>query len=107
MTVFQPPKLDIDGVGLTVSRFILLANESQADLDLQRTWRPAEEDQVQTFQPFAVELVSGDRFVVDHPEALALRATVAVYINPDGKFTLFDSESVSQLTEVFDRAAAS
>ncbi|HMC66115.1 MAG TPA: hypothetical protein VKI65_14350 [Gemmataceae bacterium] len=57
------------------------------------------------FKPFAVELVSGDRFVVDHPEALALRATVAVYINPDGKFTLFDSESVSQLTKVLNRSA--
>jgi hypothetical protein len=52
------------------------------------------------FQSFTVELVSGERFVVDHPEALALRGTVAVFINPDGKFAMFDSESVSQLTEV-------
>ena len=58
------------------------------------------------FQAFAVELMSGDRFVVDHPEALAMRSTVAVYINPDGKFTLFDRNSVSQLTEVFDRSPA-
>jgi hypothetical protein len=56
------------------------------------------------FKPFTVELVSGDRFVVDHPEALALRGAVAVYINTDGKYTLFDSTGVSQLTETVDRA---
>jgi hypothetical protein len=31
---------------------------------------------------------------------------VAVYINKDGKYALFDSTSVSQLTEVLDRASA-
>ncbi len=59
------------------------------------------------FKPFTVELVSGDRFVVDHPEALALRGSVAVFINPDGKFALFDSTGVSQLTAVNDNGGRS
>lgn len=54
------------------------------------------------FKPFAVELVSGDRFVVDHPEALALRGSVAVFIDVQGKYSLFDSTGVSQLTDVTD-----
>jgi uncharacterized protein (AIM24 family) len=58
------------------------------------------------FRPFIVELMSGDRITVEHPEALAMRGEVAVYINTDGKFSLFDSTSVSQLTEQSDRASA-
>jgi hypothetical protein len=44
-----------------------------------------------------VELVSGHRFQVDHPEALVLRDGVAVYIAPGGFPMLFDHEGVSQL----------
>ncbi|HUY35435.1 MAG TPA: hypothetical protein VMV69_22010 [Pirellulales bacterium] len=58
------------------------------------------------FKPFTVELVSGDRFVVDHPEALAQRGAVAVYIDREGRYSLFDSASVSQLTDVVDRTPA-
>jgi hypothetical protein len=49
------------------------------------------------FRPFEVELVSGDRFQVDHPEAMVLRGGVAVFVAADGMPTLFDHESVSQL----------
>jgi hypothetical protein len=49
------------------------------------------------FQPFAVELVSGYRFQVDHPEALVFRSGVAVYVAPDGQPTIFDHESVSRV----------
>jgi hypothetical protein len=49
------------------------------------------------FRTFTVEMVSGHRFQVDHPEALVLRDGVAVYIAPGGFPTLFDHESVSQL----------
>lgn len=55
------------------------------------------------FKPFAVELMSGDRFA---PEALAMRGAVAVYIDKDGKYTLFDSTSVAELSVVLDRASA-
>ncbi|MDB5291038.1 MAG: hypothetical protein JWL69_2279 [Phycisphaerales bacterium] len=53
------------------------------------------------FKSFTVELVSGARIRVDHPEAMALRAGVAVYIDPEGTPRFLDHESVSQ---VFDEA---
>ena len=49
------------------------------------------------FQPFTVELISGTRFQVVHPEALAFSGGQAVYISPKGALSLFDHESVSQL----------
>ena len=49
------------------------------------------------FLPFTVALVNGDRFQVDHPEALVTRGGIAVYISVDGVPTLFDHQSVSQL----------
>ncbi len=49
------------------------------------------------FRPFRVELVSGSRFLVDHPEALVLRDGVAVFIAAGGIPTLFDHDSVSQV----------
>jgi hypothetical protein len=51
------------------------------------------------FQPFLVELVSGDRFRVAHPEALALRGPVAIFIGPQAVVRLFDSASVCQLLD--------
>jgi len=50
------------------------------------------------FRPFTVELVSKHRFQVDHPEALILRGGTAVYVAANGAPTLFDHESVSQIT---------
>ena len=49
------------------------------------------------FRPFTVELVSGERIEVDHPEALVYRHGLAVYISPEGVPALFDHEGVSQL----------
>lgn len=49
------------------------------------------------FQPFTVELVSGDRFQVDHPEALVFRDGVAVFVAQGGVPVLFDHEGVSQM----------
>jgi hypothetical protein len=48
------------------------------------------------FRPYIVALVNGDRVEVDHPEALVLRAGVAVFISAEGAPTLFDHESVSE-----------
>ena len=48
------------------------------------------------FRPFTVALVNGDRFQVDHPEALVLRDGVAVFIATGGVPMLFDHTSVSQ-----------
>ena len=52
------------------------------------------------FKPFVVELVSGARLTVDHPEALAHRGRAAMHIDREGNFTLFDNEGVSQLADI-------
>ena len=57
-------------------------------------------NQHRPYRPFLVELASGARFTVDHPEALAQRGSAAVFINPDGEYTLFDSTMVTQLADV-------
>ena len=49
------------------------------------------------YLPFTVALVNGDRFEVDHPDALVVRDGVAVYIGPGGVPVLFDHEGVSQV----------
>ena len=50
------------------------------------------------FRPFTVELVSGDRIQVDHPEALVIRKGLAVFIDSAGIPSLFDHEGVSQVS---------
>lgn len=49
------------------------------------------------FRSFAVALINGDGFQVDHPDALILRDGLAVFVAAGGVPTLFDHESVSQL----------
>jgi hypothetical protein len=49
------------------------------------------------FRPFTVALVNGDRFEVDHPDALVVRDGVVVYIGAGGVPVLFDHEGVSQV----------
>lgn len=58
------------------------------------------------FQSFTVELVSGGRIVVDHPEALVFRGGTAIYVAPDGTPTIFDHEGVSRIGGEVDKAAA-
>jgi hypothetical protein len=58
------------------------------------------------FRSFTVELTSGARIDVDHPEALVLRAGVAVYISSEGVPTLFDRDSVAQVTDAAGQRAA-
>jgi len=50
------------------------------------------------FRPFTVALVNGDRFEVDHPEAVVVRDGVAIYIAPGGIPVIFDREGVSQFS---------
>lgn len=64
--------------------------------DFERTLR--EFQQRTPFQPFTVELVYGERFFIDAPEALALRGGVAVFIDTNGTPTLFDHENTGQIT---------
>ncbi len=56
------------------------------------------------FVPFWVELVSGERFIVSHPEALSLRGETAMFTDSSGQHKLFDATSVCQL---FDHAPES
>jgi hypothetical protein len=49
------------------------------------------------FKPYVVELVSGDRIQVDHPEALVIRGAVAVFVSAAGAPSIFDYEGVSQV----------
>ena len=49
------------------------------------------------FRPYTVEFVSGDTIEVDHPEALIIRAGVAVYLSADGIPAWFDHAGVSRV----------
>lgn len=49
------------------------------------------------FQVFTVELLGGERFEIDHANALVVRVGVAVFVAPGGIPHLFDHESVSQI----------
>lgn len=57
------------------------------------------------FKPFVVELLSGDRFLVEHPEAVMVGTETAVYLNPDGDYAFFDSTAVTQVTEAVDNGS--
>ncbi|MFM9960289.1 MAG: hypothetical protein ACKV2Q_03590 [Planctomycetaceae bacterium] len=59
------------------------------------------------FKPFVVELVSGDRIVIQHPEALAMNGTAAFYLNPDSEYAFFDSSTVSQLADISENGSKS
>jgi hypothetical protein len=52
------------------------------------------------FKPFMVELASGSRLMIEHPEALIYRGRAAVYIDLESNITLFDNEGVTQLTDI-------
>jgi hypothetical protein len=49
------------------------------------------------YQVFTVELHGGERFEIDHPNALVVRDGVAVFVAPGGIPHLFDHESVNQI----------
>jgi hypothetical protein len=57
------------------------------------------------FHSYVVELVSGDRVRVDHPEALVIRGGVAVFVSETDAPVIFDHEGVSQI--LADPAASS
>jgi hypothetical protein len=57
------------------------------------------------FRAFVIEFVSGTRLHIEHPEALVFRGGAAVHIDKDNEFTLFDHQSVSNITSVTDATA--
>ena len=51
------------------------------------------------FHPFYIELVSGDRFLVSHPESVVRIRDFFVCRLPDGGHRVFGSRAVSQLID--------
>jgi hypothetical protein len=49
------------------------------------------------FRIFTVELHGGQRFEIDHHDALIIRDGVAVFLGPGGKPYWFDHDSVNQV----------
>lgn len=49
------------------------------------------------FRPFTLAMVDGDRLEVDHPDALAVRDGVGLFVGPGGVPIVFDHEGVSQV----------
>ncbi len=53
----------------------------------------------QPFHPFTVVLVNGDRFEVDHPDALLARHGKGVIVGPNGVLAIFDHEGVAEIID--------
>jgi hypothetical protein len=49
------------------------------------------------FRPFTVVTVSGSRHEVDHPDALAVKDGVALFLGLGGVPVIFDFEGVSEV----------
>jgi hypothetical protein len=58
------------------------------------------------FHPYIVEVVSGDRITVDHPEALVVRGGVGVFVSAQGAPSIFDHEGVAQVIAAPGESAA-
>lgn len=49
------------------------------------------------FRPFTVVAVSGNRYEVDFPDALAVRDGLAIFVGPGRVPVFFDNEGVSEV----------
>ena len=49
------------------------------------------------FRPFTVVTMSGQRHEVDHPDALAVRGGVALFVGPGNVPVIFDHDSVDEV----------
>jgi hypothetical protein len=49
------------------------------------------------FRPFTVSLVNGEHLEVDHPDAIAVRDGVGLFVGPGGIPAVFDHEGVAQV----------
>ena len=58
------------------------------------------------FTPFTIELNTGDRIEIDHPEATVIREGVAVFIGPGFVPVYFDHDSVTQIIDSPAHAAS-
>jgi hypothetical protein len=51
------------------------------------------------FLPFQIELISGDQFLIAHPEALRIRGNLILHVVTTGRQRLFEPASVCQLLD--------
>ncbi len=59
------------------------------------------------FRPFVVELVSGSKIKVEHPEAMAIfPGGLAVHVAKEGEMTILDHEGVAKVSDVGAQRAA-
>ena len=56
------------------------------------------------FEPFTVELSSGGRIEVKHPEALVFRGGIAVHFGADGELTIFDHHGLTRFIGVLPQS---
>jgi hypothetical protein len=55
---------------------------------------------------FVVELNTGEQLVIRHPEAIAMRGDMIVFVTPRSRYQLFDSGSVNQLLDLPDEKSS-
>lgn len=48
------------------------------------------------FRSFRVELMNGEKFVVKHPETLVFNKETALYLDPDGDWSIFSFDGVTR-----------
>jgi hypothetical protein len=53
-----------------------------------------------SFRPFVIELNTGFRFQITHPEALILRSELAYFVRRNFFYRLFDASSVNQVCDL-------
>jgi hypothetical protein len=58
------------------------------------------------FHPFTVSLINGERFEVDHPDALVVRDGVAIYVAPGGIPHIFDHQGVNEFIGDLNKRAS-
>jgi hypothetical protein len=58
------------------------------------------------FEPFAVELLDGERFVVDRPDAVGFNGGAAVFMAENGDIHFFNNKEVRRLSDGANGASA-
>jgi len=54
----------------------------------------------QPFQSFLIELLSGGRVVVSHPETIGVDGDMVHHQDPTGRHRFFETEAVSDLRDI-------
>ncbi len=49
------------------------------------------------FKPFTIVAISGNRYEVDHPEAVIVRGVLGIFVSPGYVPVFFDNQGVSEI----------